>query len=416
VPREGVVAAARAEERRITLAGFALSAAFLLAAAAAVLLPPAVRLDAWLPLHLALAGAAGVAIGTLLPFFTAALTASAPADRRLRAGAVGFLAVGAALVAMGVAGGLRPMAVAGGITYLVGLAAVGTAAASPFRRSLSSRGRIVLASDAIALGDVIVGVSLATLFLAGQPDVVGAWPRLLPAHAWLNVLGFLSLMIVSTLLHLLPTVLGERIVPHRGITVAVVGVALGAPLVALGEVLGSNLLVRGGAIATFMGSLGLGAYAFSCWERRGHWTTDAGWHRVSSGRLLAGAAWFVLGAAFASGRAIVAGATAAAWALEPLIGPLLVGFVIQILLGSWVHLLPAIGPGDAARHARQRRRLAIAWRLRLVGLNVGAAALTLSLSVAPGAAWADAVTASGLAVLMLAVAGEGIVLLRSALP
>ncbi|MGZ6343557.1 MAG: hypothetical protein ACXWOT_11155, partial [Candidatus Limnocylindrales bacterium] len=150
------------------------------------------------------------------------------------------------------------------------------------------------------LGDVIVGVSLATLFLAGQPDLVAAWPRLLPAHAWLNVLGFLSLMIVSTLLHLLPTVLGERIRPHRGITVALVGLVLGAPLVAAGEALGSDLLVRGGAVTTFIGSLGLAAYAFSCWQRRGHWTTDAGWHRVSSGRLLAGAGWFVVGAASAS--------------------------------------------------------------------------------------------------------------------
>ena len=137
---------------------------------------------------------------------------------------------------------------------------------------------------------------------------------------------------------------------------------------------------------------------------------------MSSGRLLAGAAWFVVGAACACGQAIAAGATAAAWELEPLIGPLLVGFVIQVLLGSWVHLLPAIGPGDAARHARQRQRLAVAWPLRLAGLNVAAAMLTLGLSVAPGASWAGAVTASGLAVLMLAMAGEGIVLLRSVLP
>lgn len=230
-----------------------------------MLLPPAVRLGAWLPLHLALAGAAGVAVGTLLPYFAAALTASPPADQRLRAATVGLLAVGAALMTAGMISGLGPLAVAGGVTYLAGLAAVAAAAVHPFRRSLSSRGRILLVSAAIALADVMVGVSLATLFLAGQADVVAAWARVMPAHAWLNVLGFVSLMIVSTLLHLLPTVLGERILPNRGITVAIVGVALGAPLVALGEILASDLLVRGGAIATLVGSLGLAAYAVACW-------------------------------------------------------------------------------------------------------------------------------------------------------
>jgi len=413
--RSPIAARPRADERRITIAGFAIPAAFLLAAAAAMLLPSGVRLGLWLPLHLSLAGAVGVAVGTLLPFFTAALTASPPADRRLRATAVGLLTVGAALVTTGVAGGFTVLAVGGGATYVTGLAAVLAAAAHPFRRSLTSRGRTLLASAAIALGDVLVGVSLATLFLAGQPDVVAAWPRLLPAHAWLNVLGFLSLMIVATLLHLLPTVLGERIGPHRGITVALVGVALGAPLVAVGEVLGSDVLVRVGAIATFIGSLGLGVYAVSCWQRRGHWTTDAGWHRVSSGRLLAGAGWFVVGAACASGQAIAAGATPAAWELEPLIGPLLVGFVLQILLGAWVHLLPAIGPGDAPRHAQQRRRLAFAWPLRLTGLNLAAAMLTVGLSLAPSAIWVQAVTAGGAFVLAGAVVGEAAVLLQSAL-
>ena len=398
------------------MAGFAISAAFLLAAAATTLLPSGVRLGLWLPLHLALAGAVGVAVGTLLPFFTAALTASPPAAPRLRTTAVALLAIGAALVTTGVAGGLTVLAAGGGATYVAGLVAVGAAAAHPFRRSLTSRGRILLASAAVALGDVIVGVSLATLFLAGQPDVVAAWPRLLPAHAWLNVLGFLSLMIVSTLLHLLPTVLGERIRPHRGITVALVGLALGAPLVAAGEVLGSDLVVRGGAVTTFIGSLGLATYAFSCWQRRGHWTTDAGWHRVSSGRLLAGAGWFVVGAVCASGQAVAAGASPAAWELEPLIGPLLVGFVLQVLLGSWVHLLPAIGPGDARSHARQRQRLAIAWPLRLAGLNLAAMMLTLGLSLAPGAIWAAAVTTGGAIMLAGAVVGEVAVLLHSTLP
>src|SRR6187200_2700111 len=77
----------RADDRRIAVASVVLAAAFLalaaLAAVARPLLGPSV--SPWLPLHLALAGGATVAIAGVMPFFVAALAAGHPATVRVRA-------------------------------------------------------------------------------------------------------------------------------------------------------------------------------------------------------------------------------------------------------------------------------------------------------------------------------------------
>jgi len=71
----------------------------------------------------------------------------------------------------------------------------------------------------------------------------------------------------------------------------------------------------------------------------------------------------------------VDGAVPAAWSLESIAAPLALGWVVQVLIGAWTQLLPAIGPGDMAVHARQRIRLGRAGSARLVALNLGVAAI-----------------------------------------
>jgi hypothetical protein len=56
------------------------AAAFLVAAAASLTLPAGATRGLWLPLHLALAGAATTAIAAVMPFFAAAFAAAPPAD------------------------------------------------------------------------------------------------------------------------------------------------------------------------------------------------------------------------------------------------------------------------------------------------------------------------------------------------
>ena len=73
----------------------------------------------------------------------------------------------------------------------------------------ASRG-LVTQEYVLALGEVAVGASLATLFVAGWPPIVEDWARIKPAHAWFNLVGFVSLVIATTLLHFFPTVVGAR--------------------------------------------------------------------------------------------------------------------------------------------------------------------------------------------------------------
>ena len=275
------------------------------------------------------------------------------------------------------AGGVQPVALAGALSYLAGLGAVSVAAFWPLRGSRRPRRRLVLAAYGAAIVQVAVGVAIVGTMLAGFSPVVERWGLLKPAHAWLNVFGFLSVVVAATLVHLAPTVAGSRIVPRRSAFVALGGLVAGAPLVALGFALGDDRVARLGALAELLGAIGLMAHALAVHRDRGRWTTDPGWHRLTSWSLLAAPAWFVVAVALAAGRIIWLGAVPVAWSLGSVAAPLAVGWVAQVLIGAWSQLVPAIGPGDMAAHARQRTGLGRAAAGRLVALNVGVALVTL---------------------------------------
>ena len=130
---------------------------------------------------------------------------------------------------------------------------------------------------------------------------------------------------------------------------------------------------------------------FAIWHDRGRWTTDPGWHRLASWSLLAAPAWFLVAVTLASGRILWFGAAPDAWSLGAIAAPLAIGWVVQVLIGAWSHLLPSIGPGDMAGHAEQRIRLGRAAVGRVIGLNLGIVLVTLGGSLA----WAAGVV-SGL--------------------
>ena len=75
------------------------------------------------------------------------------------------------------------------------------------------------------------------------------------------------------------------------------------------------------------------------------------------------------------------GADPRAWDVAIVAPALAMGWVGQVLIGSWTHLLPAIGPGDPVAHARQRTILGTAAAARLAGLNGGVAAATIGIAV-----------------------------------
>jgi hypothetical protein len=373
----------RADDRRIALASVVLAGGFLVLAAAVALGGPLGSGSAapWLPLHLALAGGATTAIAGVMPFFVAALAAGHPANARVRAAAVGLIATGALLVSVR---GLVPAAAwvagLGGLVFLAGVAAIAVATRQAGRAGLMVRRPIVSLGYYAALANLAVGASLGTLAAIGATPVLERWTMLRPAHAWANLVGFVSVVIVSTLLHFLPTVLGTRIVPRRATVLAVLAPALGVPLVVAGLLVGLTDVAAGGAVVVLLGALALAIETVATIRARGRWTTDPDWHIVAEVGLIAGVGWYVIGITLATGRLVSfsIGVAPDGWSTPLVAAPLAIGWVVQVLVASWTHLVPSIGPGDPPAHARQRAVLG-RWAVpRLVALNAGTALLAIA--------------------------------------
>jgi len=398
----------RGTDRKITFGGVVV-AATLLGVAGLGAIGSAGGSTVWLPLHLAMAGAASTAIAAVLPFFTAALAQVGPASPRLRITALALIAGGSLSAGVGLSGAGSGVAAAGGVAYLAGLVALAAATFQPLRATLAFRLRLVHAAYALALTQVAIGVALATAMLAGWSPVAASWAALKPAHAWLNVFGFVTVVVAASLIHLAPTVAGARIRPRRSAQAAALGLMAGAPIVALGFGTGWDPLGRIGAAIELSGAIALLVHAAAVQRDRGTWTTDPGWHRFTSLSLLAAPAWLLVTVVIAAGRIIWLGATPAAWSIGLIALPLVGGWIGQVLIGSWTHLVPAMGPGDQVAHAVQRQWLGRLTRSRWLAWNGGVALATAgalagenTLTLAGGATLGIALL-TGLGLLFVAV-------------
>ncbi len=386
----------RSSDRLVAVVSIVIAVTFLIAALVGALLPVNVRRGLWLPLHLALAGGATTAIAGVMPFFSAALAAAPPSDFLLRITSVAAVAAGAVGVTVGITANQPPVAASGGVAFVAGSLLVAAATLRPLRRSLGPRHGVITWGYVAALGNVAVGASIATAYAAGWSPVTERWADLRIGHAWLNLVGFVSLVIVTTLLHFFPTVVGARLGNRRAATTAVRALAVGAPLVALGAAVGNGVIMRLGALAAGIGAASLGLYVWQVARARAAWTTDHAWHAFAIGGLVSAMAWFLVGMAVAVGGVMVHGPSSGALSAAAIAGPLVGGWMAIAVLASASHLLPAVGPGDQAAHARQRRILGTAAHPRLVALNGGVAGISLGLVL--GAGW---LLAGGLVLLAI---------------
>ncbi len=392
------------------MAGLLVSALLMAAALGAVVLPNGVRHGLWLTVHLGLAGGAGTAIASVLPFFVVAVSVADPMGRVVRIGAIMLVAAGAVIASVGVVGAGPGIGVAGALTYLAGLLAVSVAAFWPLHATTARRHRLILVAYGASIAHVAIGVAIVTLMLVGFAPAVEHWGSLKPAHAWLNVFGFLSVTVAATLVHLGPTVTGGRIIPRTSATVALVALVAGPPLVALGFALEAGTVARVGVLIEGIGAVALVTHGLVVQRDRGRWTTDPGWHRLTSWSLLLAPWWFLVAVIVAGGRVILDGAVPEAWSLEQIAAPFAIGWVAQAMIGSWSHLLPAIGPASIAGHARQRALLGRAAIPRLVALELGVALMVSGNSVA----WAG-LSALGLTVSAASILSSLVILVDATL-
>jgi hypothetical protein len=105
---------------------------------------------------------------------------------------------------------------------------------------------------------------------------------------------------------------------------------------------------------------------------------------------------------------LLVGADPSAWSLDLVGAPLVAGWIGLSLLASVTHLIPAVGPGDHAAHARQRQRLGWGATPRLALLNLGVAALALG-ALVPG----PELRVIGVGLVAVAVAWTGLLILAA---
>ena len=356
---------------------------YLVAAAVVVAAHGFVRMPQWLALHLLVLGAASNAVFVYSRHFAQALLHVRPGSERAAHLRLALLNVGVVGVLCGMSEGLTWLAV-GGAGCVVG--AVGAHAGSlvGMARAATLAGRLRVVVWFYVAGGValVVGGALGGV-LASDAVSSERWEQgLRLAHAHLNLLGWLGLVIVGTQFMLWPAVLRTRMAEE-------------APVVAR-----RALRATAGGLGVAVAGLVLTAVSDA-----GHWVAVVGMVGYTAGvgcslvpavrearvkpprsaapvALLAGNAWLIA-ALLVDVVGLVRGADAADDLLGRLLVPALgIGAVAQILVGALTFLLPVTVGGGPVGNRRMTSVLTYGWVPRSVVGNVGI--LTLLVPVPAG--------------------------------
>lgn len=353
--------AARARwHRRVNV----LPLAYLAAIVAVSLVHPFLPHWRWLLIHLLLLGAATNAILVWSIHFAAAvLRAPAPARRRAEAVRIGLLNAGVAAVLIGGTTGRGGLAVGGAAAVFVTVLAHLWTLARWLRHALPARFAVTVHYYLTAAVALLVGIPVGAWMLV--TDGAGR-DRLVLFHAHVNVLGWVSLTVLGTLLTLWPSVLRTRMADNavraavRALPLAGAGLALlGIGLLAWWPVLAAA------GLALFGAAVVVTAVPAVVVARQRPPSSFAAWS------IAAGCGWLLVALVRdAAGLITATDAAGAADRFDAVLLPLLVGFVGQVLLGALAYLLPVVlggGPGPVrARSAVLDRH----WPQRVVMGNV----------------------------------------------
>lgn len=327
----------------------ALPLAYLAALVAVGLAHPALPAWRWLAIHLLLLGAATNAILVWGAHFTAAvLRIPAPPDRRSEAARLGVLNAGVIAVLAGGATDLAWVGVAGAGAVFAAVAGHLRWMAGKLRSALPARFTVTVHYYLAASVALLTGIPAGAWMLVDDDDDA-ARPRLLLLHAHLNLLGWIMLTVLGTVLTLWPTVLRTRMADD-----AVAASRTALPIAVTGlTVLAIAVLAWWPAVA----AAGLALFALAVLRTVTPAARAAGAkppESFAAWSIAAGAAWLLAALAIDACTLLAAGGPdAAVDRFGIVLIPLLAGSVAQILLGALSYLLPmALGGGPAT--VRQR--------------------------------------------------------------
>jgi nitrite reductase (NO-forming) len=342
-------------------------AAWLTALLTVALLRPYIAESPWLLVHLLLLGAVTNAIFVWSAHFADAMLRSraTTGSRRWQAARMIALNLGVLTVIAAIVASAWVLTLVGSVVVGSAAAAHGITLALQARAALASRfgatvQYYVCASAALPVGAVL-GAALAL-------DPAEPWHgRLVVAHVALNLLGWVGLTVLGTLVTLWPTMLRTRIAPgaERVARQALPVLAGSVVVTVTGALFGLQWLAAAGA-ATYLGGV--------------LWALRPLAEVARAKRPSAYATWSVLAAMLwltGSLMGLVAVlATSSTWLmvndrLALLVLPLAAGFAAQVLLGALSFLVPVVLGGGPAILRGTQARMDRGNALRAVLINAG---------------------------------------------
>jgi nitrite reductase (NO-forming) len=350
-----------------------------------VLIHPFVPQSRWLLVHMVTLGLITTSIMVWGQHFTEALlkTRLGPESRPAQLHRIRLLTAGTVVTCVGMVGQWPWVATVGAAAIGGAMVWYAFALGQQLRHALAPRLASVVRTYMGAACLLPVGAVLGTLLAFSPP---APWQgRLLLAHQVVNVLGFVGLTVCATLVTLWPTVLRTRTDPLLARIHAAAFLAMGAAV--LGALVCAMLDSRiGGTVALAVYAAGLvsilvGLVRTAVRSARGPHRAPLAWFPILS--IGAGVLWLTgTVVAFAvmwwqHGGLPEAGAQLAEDA-HALTVPIVVGFLLQVLLGAMSHLLPVTmggGPRSTSAALREMSRLALP---RVLVLNLVLALFVLA--------------------------------------
>ena len=354
------------------VSGYLLTAAVIVAAHDVVAVPQ------WLALHLLVLGAVTNAVFVYSRHFSQALLHVKPGSERSAHVRLALLNVGVLSVLCGMSEGVTWLAVAGA-GVVVGAVVWHTGSLVAMARAATLPGQLrvavwfyVAGGVALAVGGVLGGV------LASGAVPSERWQLALRlAHAHLNLLGWLGLVIVGTQFMLWPAVLRTRMADDAPV---VARRALKATVGGLGVAVAGLLLTAVSDAGHWLAFVGMLGYAAGVGCSLVPAVREARVKPPCSAApvtLLLGNLWLIA-ALLVDVAALVGGGTEADDMLGRLLVPALgIGAVAQILIGALMFLLPVTVGGGPVGNRRMTSVLTLAWVPRSMLGNAGLLMLVL---------------------------------------
>lgn len=353
---------------------------------------PGLPVARWLMIHLLVLGAVSHSILVWSKHFAEALlhTPSTEADRRGQSRRLILLNGGTLIVIIGMVVDLWALVVIGAAAVATAVIWHGLTLWMQSRTALASRFASTLHYYLCAALMPPIGVALGVILAFG---VGGQWHvRLIAAHALINLLGWIGLTVIGTLVTLWPTMLRTKIVPGAevaaqralpilvgALAIALAGALLSQPWAAaiglLGYLCGTALIARPFVLAALAK------------PPREYPTFSVAAAMVWLAICLIATTWVFF--------------TAETWAdatqgFTWLVPALAAGFAAQVLFGALSYLLPVVLGGGPAAVRAATTEFARLGALRITIINLG-----LAICLLPVPSWVR-VLCSGLVVLGLA--------------